>query len=146
MTPRNNFKNYRDEIEKSYAPMVLCQEVFLKDLLYQEDGKDDYIIDNVIDVAKLDEIGRVLDHFHQSQAKQYPFHKVDIVYQFLHSIPTNINVEMLDAESQKIEPGSINFNVGTTNNDSLRGRNRAGSVGFVSDRDNKETSNLIFPV
>ncbi len=56
MSPKNNFKNYRKFIETRQMPLVPCQEIYLKDLLYHEEGTEDFIAQGVIDTKKLDQM------------------------------------------------------------------------------------------
>jgi hypothetical protein len=122
MSPRHNFKSYRTFIEGKQPPFVLCQEVFLKDLLYQEDGKENYIVDDVLDMGKIDEIGRVIEHFRSCQLNRFPFIQLEVAHTFFANIPRDISVEKLDNASQSIEPGSINFNTLGSITDTLRSR------------------------
>lgn len=113
MSPRNNFKNYRSAIEKLSPPIILCQEVLLKDLLYQEEGREDYIKEGVLNMDKMDEIGRIIDQFRIYQSKPYGITKLNILYDYLKSIPVFENpeaaVDYLDRHSQLIEPSSFQF-------------------------------------
>lgn len=119
MSPRNNFKNYRSMIATLSPPMILCQEVLLKDLLYQEEGREDYVKEGVLNMDKMDEIGRIIDQFRINQSKPYGITKLNVLYDYLKSIPVFENpeaaVDYLDRKSQEIEPSSFQFPPHMTN-------------------------------
>lgn len=113
MSPRNNFKNYRNMLSTVQPPLVLCQEILLKDLLYQEEGREDYVSEGVINVEKLDEIGRLIDQFRMCQLKRYPITKLPELYDLLKDIEKSLDMDeaasKLDKQSISVEPGSLQF-------------------------------------
>jgi len=61
--------------------------VFLKDLLYQEDGKDNYVAEGVLDMSKMDQIAQTIEHLRLCQQKRFPIAKLDVLYTYLKTIP-----------------------------------------------------------
>lgn len=124
MSPQNNFKNYRNLLSTVQPPLVLCQEILLKDLLYQEEGREDYVAEGVINVEKLDEIGRLIDQFRLTQLKQYPIAKLPELYDLLKNIDKSLDMdeaaEKLDKQSLIVEPGSLQFSPHFTANSYTR--------------------------
>jgi hypothetical protein len=109
MSPKNNFKNYRKFIETRQMPLIPCQEIYLKDLLYHEEGTEDFIAQGVIDTKKLDQMGQLLEYIRQTQLKSYVFAPYQVLHDYLDGIRPDISVEELDALSMANEPSSINF-------------------------------------
>lgn len=127
MSPMNNFGAYREIIETLQPPMVICQEVLLKDLLYEEEGRPDFVGDNQLDMTKMDEVGRLIDFFRFSRSKPYPFQmKESNLEDFLKDIPSWPSAEeaaqKLDELSRVVEPSSINFPTAMTSDVASRVR------------------------
>jgi hypothetical protein len=124
MSPMQNFGTYREHIQTIQPPMILCQEVFLKDLLYEEEGRPDFVEDQVIDMTKMDSIGRLIDQFRQCCAKPYALSPSPVLWQFLKDIPSWDSPEdaatQLDSLSRLVEPSSINFPAGMGNDPASR--------------------------
>jgi len=114
MNPRNNFRNYRKFSEGRSLPVIPCQEVILKDLLYYEEATEDFVGYDVIDTKKLDQMGKILDHVRMCQSKSYLFNEYPLLRDFLLTIKEDIQVEDLDRLSQLREPSSINFELPRT--------------------------------
>ena len=116
MSPMQNFSQYRETIQAVQPPMILCQEVLLKDLLYEEEGRPDYVADGVLDMTKMDAVGRLIDSFRQCRSKPYPFNVHATIHDFLRDIPSWDSAEeaamQLDNLSRVVEPSSINFPAG----------------------------------
>jgi hypothetical protein len=116
MSPMNNFGSYREHILTIQPPMVLCQEVLLKDLLYEEEGRPDFVADGIMDMTKMDEIGRIIETFRQARSKPYAVQPMPALMEYLRDIPSWDSAEAaaqkLDGLSKEAEPSSINFPAG----------------------------------
>lgn len=117
MSPMQNFSAYRETIQALQPPMILCQEVLLKDLLYEEEGRPDFVEDGVLDMTKMDAVGRLIDSFRQCRLKPYSAITPHATIQdFLRDIPSWDSAEeaamQLDSLSRIVEPSSINFPAG----------------------------------
>lgn len=124
MSPMQNFSQYRDTIQALQPPMILCQEVLLKDLLYEEEGRPDFVTDGVLDMTKMDAVGRLIDSFRQCRSKPYSFTPHATVQEFLRDIPSWDSAEeaatQLDNLSRIVEPSSINFPAGMSSDAASR--------------------------
>jgi len=78
--------------------MVLCQEVYLKDLLYQSEGTDNFVNSRVLDFSKLDSLGAIIEKVRICQSKHYSFERNSDIYELLMNIE-KINMDLLDALS-----------------------------------------------
>lgn len=117
MSPMQNFSAYRETIQALQPPMILCQEVLLKDLLYEEEGRPDFVEEGVLDMTKMDAVGRLIDSFRQCRLKPYSTITPHVTIQeFLRDIPSWDSAEeaamQLDSLSRIVEPSSINFPAG----------------------------------
>lgn len=131
MSPMQNFGAYREHVQTIQPPMIICQEVMLKDLLYEEEGRPDFVSDDVLDMTKMDSIGRIIDHFRQCRSKPYALAPMPTLKAFLKEIPSWDSPEdaanQLDELSRILEPASINFPT-SMNNDPA---NRVKSLGTL---------------
>eukprot|EP01126_Amoeba_proteus_P007754 TRINITY_DN12797_c0_g1_i2.p1 TRINITY_DN12797_c0_g1~~TRINITY_DN12797_c0_g1_i2.p1 ORF type:complete len:463 (+),score=98.94 TRINITY_DN12797_c0_g1_i2:62-1450(+) len=91
----NNFAAYRTYTKNLVPPMVPCQEVILKDLLYHDEGTEDFVGEHLIDMQKLDVMGGIIDKFHKAQLVPYRLAKFDYLYELLEGIP-NMTSSKLD--------------------------------------------------
>eukprot|EP01125_Pyxidicula_operculata_P022116 TRINITY_DN889_c0_g1_i4.p1 TRINITY_DN889_c0_g1~~TRINITY_DN889_c0_g1_i4.p1 ORF type:complete len:669 (-),score=124.48 TRINITY_DN889_c0_g1_i4:415-2421(-) len=89
MNPNNNFNALRSRIKEVLPPMIPCQEIVLKDLLYQNEGSQDYLSDQlpIINMRKLDIIGKIISSVLSCQVAPYKFVKQSVIHKVLLNIP-----------------------------------------------------------
>eukprot|EP01127_Copromyxa_protea_P011529 TRINITY_DN2902_c0_g1_i1.p1 TRINITY_DN2902_c0_g1~~TRINITY_DN2902_c0_g1_i1.p1 ORF type:complete len:454 (+),score=74.95 TRINITY_DN2902_c0_g1_i1:66-1427(+) len=93
---RQNFAPYREYTKGLSLPMIPCQEIILKDLLYHNEGTQDFVEGEIIDVQKLDVMGKMIDDFRKTQERPPRFEKFPELYDALYNIPTDITMAKLD--------------------------------------------------
>eukprot|EP01125_Pyxidicula_operculata_P009837 TRINITY_DN3237_c0_g1_i5.p1 TRINITY_DN3237_c0_g1~~TRINITY_DN3237_c0_g1_i5.p1 ORF type:complete len:318 (+),score=63.28 TRINITY_DN3237_c0_g1_i5:129-1082(+) len=103
MSPKENFANYREHMQSVPLPHIPCQEVVLKDLLYNNEGSKDYIEEGVWNIKKLNLIGKIIEDFKRTQEKPFPFAKFDDLRRVLMNIPRNITSTILENRAADIE-------------------------------------------
>jgi len=92
MNPLHNFKLYRDHLATLRPPMVLCQEVALKDLLMTHEQGAFFVGEGVLNMRKLDMIGVILEQIRIAQNVKYSFvEKPELLNHLL-------NIEQVDRE------------------------------------------------
>ncbi|XP_049848374.1 ras guanine nucleotide exchange factor A-like isoform X2 [Schistocerca gregaria] len=108
LSPVRNFKEYHDLTDEMTPPMILCQEILLKDLLYYEQ-KSQFATKGAFNLERIYQIGSLIDRFRETQKVEFPILKSSVMYNYLLQIPewenSEIATDVLDGQSRHIEPG-----------------------------------------
>eukprot|EP01130_Rhizamoeba_saxonica_P011980 TRINITY_DN5007_c0_g1_i1.p1 TRINITY_DN5007_c0_g1~~TRINITY_DN5007_c0_g1_i1.p1 ORF type:complete len:211 (-),score=26.79 TRINITY_DN5007_c0_g1_i1:9-641(-) len=104
LNPRNNFMAYRErESQVPHEPMIPCQEVFLKDILYYSECEG-ILVDGFIDMKKLNKLGYIINNIWKTQKRKYSFLPYFELQQYLkENVSQEWTMEHLDDLSHHIE-------------------------------------------
>lgn len=102
VTPRNNFKNYRELVRKNLLPCLPYVGVYLQDLVFLEEGNTDKIGD-LINYEKIRMHAKILKELQTFQKTGYSFEEDENLMPALRRLLA-MPEEMLYKHSQSIEP------------------------------------------
>lgn len=103
MDTKGNYKNYRAALRAVEPPALPYLGVFLRDLLFIEEGNPDNKDEDVINFEKLMLIGDVITQIKYFQSKSYGFTHDVLLQEYLLKIST-LPEEMLYKHSLLCEP------------------------------------------
>jgi len=100
MSNLRNYKNYRGFIADKKPPLIPYIDSTLKDILYIDHKQPDFFDDDkkVINIPKLDAIGKLIESFRLCQTKQYPFQVFEELYNKLYNLPQIDNDKLLEVQ------------------------------------------------
>jgi hypothetical protein len=117
---QNNYHAYREIVKKKIPPMIPCQEIFLKDLLYHDESFPNYTNEGHVDVNKLHVMGNIINSFRKCQMTKYRLQESKELYEYLLNIPDNVTVESLEKLALNPSPDNLNVEItGETSTSSM---------------------------
>jgi hypothetical protein len=137
LSSKNNYKNYREIIEKTTLPAVPYFGIFTRDLTFIQDGNPEYLR-NFINLHKRRQLYSKLEEIRRFQTDQYNFEPVYALQEVLMN-HIAISEEELHAISHSLEPSQR-----TQSNLDNRGRsssvNSLTNLGFLKHSLTSKTS------
>eukprot|EP00002_Diphylleia_rotans_P038559 TRINITY_DN8793_c0_g4_i1.p1 TRINITY_DN8793_c0_g4~~TRINITY_DN8793_c0_g4_i1.p1 ORF type:complete len:1087 (+),score=223.15 TRINITY_DN8793_c0_g4_i1:44-3304(+) len=87
MSPEGSYKNYREDIHTVNPPCVPFLGVYLRDLVFIEDGNPDTVGDNLINFQKRRFVYNVIQEICQYQQTAYRFEPVEPLMSYCMALP-----------------------------------------------------------
>eukprot|EP00004_Rigifila_ramosa_P019815 TRINITY_DN5087_c0_g1_i3.p1 TRINITY_DN5087_c0_g1~~TRINITY_DN5087_c0_g1_i3.p1 ORF type:complete len:1169 (+),score=295.43 TRINITY_DN5087_c0_g1_i3:53-3559(+) len=94
MNPDGSYKNYREMVHKVSPPLLPFIGVYLRDLVFIEDGNPDMLNGNLINFQKRRYAFNVIAEIQQYQQDLYPFPFAEPLYSFLAQLPTETDDDL----------------------------------------------------
>ena len=102
MSPNKSYGNYRREIRNRKPPTVPYLGVFMKDMVFIEDGNKDFLNEVFINFYKRKLLSDVIREIQQFQQEPYNLRTIPEIRIFLQKIDT-INENLLYERSLSVE-------------------------------------------
>eukprot|EP01121_Diplochlamys_sp_Union-15-3_P004195 TRINITY_DN14204_c0_g1_i1.p1 TRINITY_DN14204_c0_g1~~TRINITY_DN14204_c0_g1_i1.p1 ORF type:complete len:118 (-),score=24.03 TRINITY_DN14204_c0_g1_i1:84-416(-) len=110
MTPIGNFRALREFHDKSAPPMIPTPTIYLKDLMFIEDGNGDWWDGEnktILNLQKINLLGKVINKIQDAQQIPYQLVPLTVVQDYLQNAKC-LSVDELNQRSHKVEPSDGN--------------------------------------
>jgi len=105
-SPFGNFKGLRTLHEISLPPVVQTPTIFIKDLVFIEELKDKHENTELLNVTKLNLLGKVIEKIQTAQSIKYMLNSIPVIQQFIKEELYIISLQDQEENSKMNEPPS----------------------------------------
>eukprot|EP01105_Mastigella_eilhardi_P024233 TRINITY_DN628_c0_g1_i2.p1 TRINITY_DN628_c0_g1~~TRINITY_DN628_c0_g1_i2.p1 ORF type:complete len:147 (-),score=60.55 TRINITY_DN628_c0_g1_i2:50-490(-) len=81
-----NYAEYRAQLQRAQPPILPYVALFLRDLVFIEDGNPLYVHDTAVNLGKLSKLAPIFNTFIQVRQNPYRFTEIPALQAYLHNI------------------------------------------------------------